>query len=157
MQWFQTRPPWQLALFALALVVPEIAAINRFHSDPVAELDRAGHSWSRMQGAKDVGQYIHARAGMNDTLVVWASEPQIYAYADLPFTCLRTPLVFHLSILPGEIERFEVALKSDPPEWFVVGQGASTPFLPAFALDLLDRRFDLVAELSGKKIFKKRP
>jgi hypothetical protein len=155
LRWLEKGPRWQIAVFLFAIIVPEVAAAFRYSVHPAEELDKAGYSLLRMQAAKDVGEYLKQNGSPSDSLVLWASEPQIYSYSGLQFRNIRTPLVIHLYMIPGEEEKFEDALRAAPPDWFVVGHGTSTPQVPQPVNDLLRARYHRVTELGAKEIYRR--
>ena len=146
---------WQVVAFLAMLTLPELAAAYRYAINPGNELDKAGYSLARMEGARNVGEYLQQNSDPSDSLVVWGSEPQIYSYSQLPFEGIRTPLVAHLNLIPEEEQRFESSIQSNPPTWIVVGHGLTTPDLPDYLKALLLQHYGKIADIGTKQIYKK--
>jgi 4-amino-4-deoxy-L-arabinose transferase-like glycosyltransferase len=122
-RWSPNRPalPVFLALGAIAygvLVMPKY-----YLADNPAEKSRLLYADAPFPESIPVGEYLARTAGLDDTIFVYGSEPQIYFYANRRAACRYIYVYPLLTPAPGVLERQQTALDeitANRPRFIVV-------------------------------------
>ena len=79
-----------------------------------------------------------ALAAPKDRLLIWGSKPQIYVYSGLRVYEGHSLFLSHLHSIPGQLEKLQVRMGTDPSEWVLV---TSELTLPTWMPPLLEKDY----------------
>jgi hypothetical protein len=108
----------------------------------------------RNSAAKEMGLYLKTIAKPGDTLLAWSMEPQLYAYSVLQmYAGLKTPLIDHLFIIPGETERLKETFDKAPPRLLIISDYAPIAPPPDFIGKEPDKKWAPTYQIGKLRLF----